>query len=420
MLKRIINKLKGKTFLASLSLLTFGSIVSQIITFLLSPVISRVYTDFQMGQYTSLLVMVSVFSSISMGRYELVIVSENDNFFVRTLVKLSKLILIASTPILTIISFTYLKFSTDDLKVSWVFFLIFFILFILNGLILLYTSILNREKKYRELAFSNILNVTIKNIFTVLLGFLNFKVWGLLISLVLGLIVQIIYLFNSIDAFYLKDSDIQVKQLKTVAKEHDKQIIYSTPAALAMNFSAQSNNIFIDILFDKALLGQYSFTHRILALPISLISTNVSKVYFETASREYNETGTYYNTFRKTTLFLAIIGFFMGVAIFAFGPFLVSWFLGSEWELAGILSRYMAPFYSIRFVVAPLTMGTIISKKQDYELQMQILFVTVSVISFLIVKIFSLELLQYIVLSSSLTSVLYIIYFLRLYNIVSI
>ena len=404
----------------NLSLLTFGSLFSQLISFLLSPIISRLYNDFQMGQYTLLLTMISLFSGVGMGRFDLAIVSESEHNNVRALVKLSKIILLFTSPILTVISLIYINVKGERLIPYSLFIVVILLLFLLNGLVLLYSSILNREKKYRELSLSNILNVMVKNVATVLMGFTKFTEWGLIFPLILGLVVQVVYLHNSFGSSYKKTKDIGTDLLKNVTHLYNKQVIYSVPANLAMNFSSQANNLFINMLYGTSMLGQFGFTHRILALPISLISSNVSKVYFETVASEYNEQGTYLNAFKKTTVFLLLTGLGIGLGIFILGPTLISWFLGPEWELSSVMSRYMAPLYTIRYIVAPLTMGTIISGKQKLELQMQLLFVLGEIISYIFSRILSLTVLQYILFSSILSSVLYIIYFIRLYKLAAI
>jgi O-antigen/teichoic acid export membrane protein len=406
---------KERTFLKSLSVLAFGSIASQAITLLISPIISRVYLDYEMGEYTLILSIISLFSAVTMGRYDLTIVSESNSNYVKAIIRLCKFLLLITTPVVSMICFLQYFLSNEQKLSPLVYGISIAIALFFNGLILIYQSVLNRSRQYEQLAIANIINISIKNLGTVVLGLLGLGIYGLIISLLLGLLVQVVWIKKKITTDYLTLQDITNDTIKYVARKHIRQPLYSVPACFANNFSAQSTNIFIKSLFGNATLGQFSFSHRILALPISIISANVSKVYFETASREYEKKGNYLATFKKTTIFLSLIAIPIGLSIFFLGPKVIVWLLGSKWSEAGIMSRYMAPLYSVQFIVSPLTLGSLVSEKQYYELQMQILFVLCALINYFVAKFYYFDVITYLIIVSLSSSFLYLLYFIRLY-----
>ncbi len=129
-----------------------------------------------------------------------------------------------------------------------------------------------------------------------------------------------------------------------------------------------------------------------------MISGNVSKVYMESATKELYEQKNYYNSFKKTTLLLSIVAILMVIVLFLFAPpFLFHIVFGSNWKEAGIYVQILAPMFGLRLIVSALSVGTIISQKQDLELKVQVMFLAFSFYLFFYFKVFSIE---YIFISS--------------------
>lgn len=81
--------------------------------------------------------------------------------------------------------------------------------------------------------------------------------------------------------------------LKKVANRHKQFPLFSAPAMIANSFSYSSVTIFMESLFDMGVVGYYSLSTRILGLPLSLVSGNVSKVFFQEASDEQSSKGVF-------------------------------------------------------------------------------------------------------------------------------
>jgi O-antigen/teichoic acid export membrane protein len=169
-------------------------------------------------------------------------------------------------------------------------------------------------------------------------------------------------------------------------------------------------------LFGTASLGLYSISYRVLGLPLSVISINVAKVFFEDASREYDKTGQFYKAFRKTTLFLVAITIPMVLGMIFIVPPLCGLFFGQSWELAGEYIRILSIMFGFRFVVSSLTPGLLVANKQNYELMLQLLFVVSSVGCFVAAKMMSLPLIGYLVIINISFSLVYAIYFIVIFK----
>ena len=70
MLNRIKKKLTGNDFLKSLAVLMTGTLVAQIIGYLLAPVITRLYTPAEMGEFGIFQRVTVLLATIATARYE--------------------------------------------------------------------------------------------------------------------------------------------------------------------------------------------------------------------------------------------------------------------------------------------------------------------------------------------------------------
>lgn len=161
-----------------------------------------------------------------------------------------------------------------------------------------------------------------------------------------------------------------------------------------------------------SVVGFYSISVRVLGLPLSVVSGNVSRVFFEEASREFKTTGGFRKAFNKSTIFLVSLAIPMVIFMMIFAPPLCGFVFGEGWEVAGEYIKILAPMFGIRFVVTALSPGLLIANKQNYELVLQLMLVAASVISFILTKVNTSsieEFLLYICVSKSIVFIAYFV-----------
>ena len=393
------NNLK-KPFLRAITTLASGSIVAQIITFATSPIMTRLYTTEEIGIYTLILTAVSMFGGVICGRYDMSIVYEEDEDNVIPIIKLSFIVcLLMSTAVSCGYGIYYWITGKDNNSYLSIIAFTFILLFA-TGIVNILISYNNRNREYSLMTSVFVIRTIAKNVTMVILGFLNAGTMGILFSEVIGQLFGMNGQARSLKP-HLKDIyRVSTKRMTDVAKKHHSQPLYSVPAIFANNFSYSSINLFIESLFGLSFLGYYSMSFRILGMPLSLISTNVSKVFFEEASREYNQTKQFKIAFRKTSLFLVAVAIPMVIGMIWLAPPLFGWFFGNGWEVSGKYVQILAPMFGVRFIVSALTPGMIICGKQKLELKIQLLFAVMSIAAFIITKLAHLTINKYLMVIS--------------------
>jgi O-antigen/teichoic acid export membrane protein len=377
-----------KAFYKNILTLTFGSLIAQIINVACFPLITRLFTQSEIGTYTFVLSFSAIFMGIANTRFDLAIVKEKNQKNVYALVKLSFFVGLLVTILSSIIYFLYLTIEPNQNNEIPFWTLPFFSVLVFSYAILnLLTAYNNRKKEYKIISLVYIYRSFSQAIGPVLLGILmKIGALALLISYAVGQFLGVKKQYSSLRKEKKEILKSNRSDMKEVFRIHKNQLYYSTPAQLVNSLSYSAITIAVKTLFDLSTVGLYSISVRLLGLPLSLIAGNVSKVYYESAASEYNETGSMLKTFKKTFLMQLFLAIPMVLFTYFLGPILCSFFLGESWRLAGEFIQILAPMFGIRLIVTVLMPTFIIANKQKKELLCQIFFVFSLFISFLISK----------------------------------
>lgn len=359
-------------FSKSFLILITGSFFSQIINFITAPVMTRLFSVNDIGVFSLILTIVTLLSPILNGRYELSIISAKRKKDIYILVKISIYFCFILSCIFSLILMKLFFYNIEIYKK--IFFIIPFLLFI-YGYSNVANAYNNRFAKYKLISQVNIIKSFSFLILIIISSIIDLGAYGLLLSLFFSYVVplkkQSEYLCRKLK--YI--TKIPFCNIKRVFLENKKMLFYSVPAAFMNSLSYSATNFCIEDLYGLSTLGYYSLTFRALGVPLTLISTNVSKVFFEQASKEFYEQHTFFNTFLKGLKILLLFAVPLTIFIYFASPILCSLFFGESWIIAGEYMQILAIMFAARFIVAPLSVGILIIRKNTLEILGQFLLV---------------------------------------------
>jgi O-antigen/teichoic acid export membrane protein len=412
-----IERLKKSQYFNAINRLAFGSLIAQIITILVSPISTRLYTPEELGVYTLVLTIISLFGPVLCARYDLVIVSAKDDAEVTNLMAGSGIISIIFTIFITIGVSFYLDTTPAVKEEIGGFIYIVIPILLLTGLTNILTSYNNRKGEYKTISSVYVIRTFIQNIGLVIFGVLKLGSIGLLISKLIGTLSGIKKQGENLDLRLFKLDRMNLSNVIHVLKKYKNQPTFSMPAQLLNSASYNLINFFISTLFGIGVFGFYSMTYRILGLPLTLISVNVSKVYFQRASSDFGKYGNYNKTLINNSLFLLAIAIPMVAFLMIFGPNLFAVVFGEEWIVAGQYVRILAPMYGMRLIVSALSPSLIVSGKQKLEFFMQSLFLFISVSSYIICDRLGLGMEVFLTLISIGYSLIYGVFYITMFRL---
>ncbi|MEQ8625119.1 MAG: oligosaccharide flippase family protein [Vicingaceae bacterium] len=389
MIKKVIAFIGRREMLKNMAVLTGGTAIAQLISFAASPVLSRLFTEKQYGEYGIFTSIVSYLVVISCLRLEQAIVLPKEDDEARSIAQWSiKLNSIVSTLALLFSLSGILLFHFPPFLIllgPTVFFM---------GLINTFNYYSNRQKTYRLNSQSRIITSLFIAFVSVILGYLNYGSIGLIIGMFAGQVLGGAYLFKTLyREVYKSKQNLSWKELK---KKYKQFIFINTPNALFDLTESAGVVILLGLFFDKSYVGAYFFAFRILKMPLSLLGTSIFQVFYKESSVLYADGKAIFPLFKKLMTQLSFLSFPFFLLLFIYGQELFVIVFGPEWIKAGEYAVLFAPWFWLNFIASTISCVPIIVNKQDVAFIVSVVNTSIRVLIILITGIyFTFEILIY-------------------------
>lgn len=349
----IFHKLSKSEYFKNIFVQIFGTGVAQLIPFLITPLLSRIFTKEDFAVYTSFIAFVAVFSVACGGRYQYAIVLPKKNedaeeiFFISIFLNLFyALILQVIVSLLYIFSIDIFNLQDSILLVP---------LYILcQGLWLSATNLAIRQKKFKRNALAKIVQTSSNATSTLFFGFAGL-LNGLIFGRLVGVILSVFYQMRKLSA--RPYSQIRISELKATALKYISFPKHTIYPSLLNAFSTQAPVFFIGEVFAEEILGYYGFTLLVIAGPLSIVSISFRDVFYQKISEAFylGKIKSVYRIYKINLLILALIGTPVVLIFFFFGEPIFCLIFGAEWKDSGVYSSILTIGFVVKFVVSPLS-----------------------------------------------------------------
>ncbi len=399
-----LNKFIGDSFLMILS-----SGIAQVILIITTPIITRLYSPTEFGEFTIFSNIAMILIPIINARYDLLIVNtKNDrsaNILSQISFLISLLILLILIPIFAISAWLYPNFILD--------FIFIIIMLFLVSLTNIFTNYLNKERKYKVLSLINVFRAGSMALLQIIFGLLALGSLGLIIGFSLSYIAGITLGYKTFKKHFniVRDKE----ETKALFLENKNQLVYSTPSILLNSLSFSVVVFFIGILYTNTEVGIYGMAIRVLGIPVTIISLGLSKIFMQQANDYYIEHGNFRNLLLKFSSILVIVSIILYVPLYLFSEELVNILLGHSWVDAITVIKIVIPLFVIRLIVSTVSLSVIVLQKQQLELILQALFLIGTTVTFVISKMLNLTFLNFVSINTVVLIVSFMIFFIALY-----
>lgn len=361
-----------------------GATAAQVIPFLFSPVISRIYSASDFGVFALYMTIVSIASVFSTGRYEMAIILPKNDKKVKLILNLILLLLLSSVFFLLVIVAIYYLFyksSHDNEVVDYI--LLIPISVFVYGIYQAFNYILIREKKFRDLSLNKVYNSIINISVQISCALIFSNAIGLLLGVLLSNLFCILLIIRNKITTKFWEFEFQFKKIKYIAYEYVNFPKYDVPSVLINVISNQLPLIAFAKYFGMDILGYYAFMYKVLMTPLSLLSNNILDVFRQKATEDFNKYGNCKNIFWKTFKNLIFLGALPFLILGLFSPNIFALIFGEQWRVAGEFAQIMSPMFFLNFLVNPLSYTFFIAKKQKLNLmgQVMIFLITLTAIA---------------------------------------
>lgn len=366
-----------KNFVSTFSAKIFIALLG----FLVTPILSRLYTPTDYGVfaiYSSITINFSIICTL--GYTDALGVSNKDSDFF-ALLKFS----ILSTFLFALGSLPFLPYLVDwfdqeNLIRSTEMWIIWAGLF----LVPISAALLRSNIHYNDFGFAakqgTLTHLLVMRPTALLGGFYSSMLpFGLLFSELFGkvaLIASTVLRFRSELVSNWKKTDLQ--EIRRVLREFISYPKFFLPSRYLGLLLSQIPIFFVARSYGLEELGQFSMATSLVFLPVNLIGNSMNSVYL----RRFRESPPQEITTLTNQLFVVVtvIMLIPVLILIVFGPTLITFFLGNNWDQAGLLIQIMSVFLIHEILFMTINGLFQILKKEKEFLITQIIGVSVSIV----------------------------------------
>lgn len=362
-------------FFKDFATLFSGTILASVIPLFFSPIISRLYTAEQFGVFAIVSAVLSIFSNVAAGRYEMAVMLPKKESESKSLVNLAGLIsFVVSLFVLAVLLlfYSYFKEINELSSLGIVVFVIPPLLWIMS-----FSKTINfwfnRNRLFNKNAASKVVQGVGVSVITVLFGYFGSK-QGLVLGYFWGW-----FLYFVVIVFFALGSNFRffqstVLSMKSLAIEYQKFPKLNMLSTFLNDFAAYLAIFMISFFYTVEDTGYYNFTRQYLYVPLSLISLTLSSVLFQRISKKINLKQSVKLEILNVFKILLIVSLLTITIVLLFGEELFVWVFGEEWLKSGQLAKVLVFIFAFKFMVSPFGQVLIALKKLRTALVFPIIY----------------------------------------------
>lgn len=348
--------IKDKYLTYFLSLLT-GTALAQIITFIVSPVLTRIYTPEEFGVFGVYIAICSLLLVFTTGRYEFAINSTKKTIETLSLLKVIILLSFSFSMFVFFILIILMKYNA--IQPLWLA-IPFTILIMGVNQGLNYT--LNKYEAFNTISFSKVQYSIVNALTSITTGLLHIGILGLILSNILALYLSVFNqwkkihtISNKVNYKFFNKTDNSYSS-KKLSKKYINYPLYNVPSAFFEMLAIHAPTFIFIYFYTEAIVGHFNLTLRFVNVPITIIVVTLSQILLSKISELYSSN----NKGIKTTLLrvsftLFLIGLFPSLILFLFGAEIFSLLFGEEWLVAGQMASILSLSFLAKFSISPLS-----------------------------------------------------------------
>lgn len=342
-----------------------GNMISQLIPFIIAPILTRIFNPVEFAVVANFMAIVGILGIIATGRLELAVPLPKEHSTAQNLVFTGLVI----TGLLGILSIAFPLFGdtigrwyNDD--VLPVYLWLVPISVISYGFLGLANNWALRHRRFRNLSAGKISQSLINNVLAAVLGYLGWGIYGLITAWLLSQYIGVLVVLIGVDR-KVKRRDFNILTIKTTLREYKDFPLINSLHAFTDIFATQFLLFWLIVhFFGSYELGLFAMMHRYVRAPIVIITSSVSQLFYVEAGKALNEDRSIIPILLKTVRTSILFAIPFVLVIIGFGPMIFKWYLGAEWERAGVYAQSMVPILFMMFVVSPISGIPILLNRQ--------------------------------------------------------
>jgi O-antigen/teichoic acid export membrane protein len=355
-----------KEFVKNVLTLITGSALSQVVIYASILLLTRLFSTELFGIYMLFSSATLILKPLATLQYEFAIVLPKRDKDAINLLAFSLIILGGYCLLLLVIIFFFNKSITNFFNITELsnFIYLLPLSVFLFGSVSIFDYWNNRTNMFKNISKGLLAKSAVMSSAQVLTGFSSFNALGLIPGMLLGQLLQLLFLIKtSAKSMLHLTKAISLKRILFLAKKYKDIPIFNTIINLTNNLSNELPVLLITKYFGLANSGIYGLAIKFMRAPVGIFQQSINQVFFNKASKIYNNEGNLHNLVVKTAKHLLLISSFIFIPLFIIS-FYLDFLFGENWTNVGLYSRILIPWLFFGFLSNPITPLIIILNKQ--------------------------------------------------------
>ena len=349
----------------SISVLSAGTFLAQLIPILMQPVLRRLFPPEVFGNYAIYLGIIGIVSVGFSLRYEVAIILPRKNADAANLLALSILInFICFVCFFLVILF--LKEPVAQLLhlsagyVYWLYFVPFSVFFFSGYQAINYWLI--RSKAFHRSSGNKIIRRGAEAVVQVTGGVMH-RTSGMVLGDVTGNLVNILAGLWQLKRTYFSRRYLSLGRMRQMAYRYREFPLFNLFPALLNTAAAIAPVFFIKHLFSDEITGYFDLTRTVLAIPMALFSISISQALYQKLSEYRNSNMSIKGQVLPVFKVLVLLAFLEIVVLFFFGEWLFAFVFGKNWTVSGTFAQILVFSFALKFIISPLSISLLALEK---------------------------------------------------------
>lgn len=363
------------SFLSNLFKLTTGTMLAQIVAIVLIPVVTRIYPPefFGVNQlFLSIAAVIVVVAPLSYGFVIMLPEKDEDsmNAFVLSIICIFGISAITGAVFIGFADW-FGDIFNSPLIADYLIWLPIFIIF--SSLSVVLNEWLSRRLKYGVLSRGIVVNSVSTRMIQIGSGLIAPSPLGLILGSVMGMGLAVLFMLRGVKEDVVLLKSVTGSRIRDLAVRYRDFSIYGSTGGLANTVSAELPAFMLAYFFSPAVLGFYALATMAVRLPMAMVGTAISQVFFQKASEEKNRTGSVKTVVEEIHTRLISVGIFPFIIFIILAEDLFTFVFGANWLTAGTYARILAPWCFAIFIFSPISSLFGVLERQRAYLSFEVL-----------------------------------------------
>lgn len=350
-----------------------GTAVSQIIVMAVSIVTARLFTPEAFGQFAVYGSLTAIATTIASMRLDMTIMLPEDDDEARRIARVATwsnllvagLFTVAALALRDVVIAQY----GDHELASWLAIGGFTVFFVSQATMMQFWF--NRKTDYRTISLNRVQQAVGSAGGQLAFGLIGVRTLpGLIFGTMIGQAFAFVNLRMRARSLFRPIPEGTATGMDLV-KRYKKMPLLNLPTALVDSVRINGITLLIGMVALGA-VGQFNLAWRILQVPIGLINSAISQVFFQKLARV--RPGEMFPLVRATILRSLVIAIVPFGLIYLLSPWLFLLVFGQQWDMAGDFARALTPWLAMQLVTSPISTVFVVTDNQQWMLAFSIVF----------------------------------------------